>query len=247
MNKEFEQPKKLGKGKKILIGIGIFIVVIVILSQLFPIDYYKDGIDYYNKQNYVKALDYFNQVKPEDKYYQDAINKIKEIKPIVDSLAASKKKAKDNVAKSDNNIKSSPVKAKYNKVGDQIEVDKFSYVINNYRFAKTVGNEFSQVTADGIFLIVDLTFRNNDDKQQTLDNSFFKLTNESGTEFSSSSDGESALEMSGKETLFLKECNPQIQKSGLLIFEVPEKNVYDLHLSGGFWNDNTVAVRLISK
>lgn len=135
----------------------------------------------------------------------------------------------------------------YKKIGDQVDVGNFSYVVNNARFAKSVGNEYFKKTADGIFLIVDVTFRNNYNEEHTLDNSFFKLTDEQGTEFSSSTDGESALEASDQETLFLKQCNPHISKSGLLIFEVPEKKIYDLHLSGGFWNGKTATVKLTTK
>lgn len=133
------------------------------------------------------------------------------------------------------------------KIGDQVHVGNFSYVVNNIKFAKTVGNDFLQKSADGVFLLVSVTFRNNDNEEHTLDNSFFKLTDENGTEFSSSSDGSSALEMSGHETLFLKECNPHISKSGLLVFEVPDEKVYDLHLSGGFWNGKTAVVKLTTQ
>ena len=80
-----------------------------------------------------------------------------------------------------------------------------------------------------------------------LDNSMFKLTDASGTEFESSTDATTALEMDGKETLFLKQCNPKIQKQGLLAFEVPEKGIYDLHLSGGFWTGKTAVVKLTDK
>lgn len=132
----------------------------------------------------------------------------------------------------------------YNKIGDQIEVGNFSYVVNSAKYAKTLGNEFMQQTSDGYFLVVNVTFRNNDKEEHTLDNSFFKLTDETGTEFSSSSEGATALEMTGKETLFLKQCNPNITKSGNLVFEVPEKKVYDLHLSGGFWDGKTAVVKL---
>jgi len=132
----------------------------------------------------------------------------------------------------------------YKKIGDQIDVGNFSYVVNSAQYAKTIGDEFSQTKADGVFLIVSVTFRNNDNEEHTLDNSFFKLTDEAGTEFESSTDGETALEMAGKQTLFLKQCNPQITKSGLLIFEVPDKKIYDLHLSGGFWSGKTAVVKL---
>jgi hypothetical protein len=138
-------------------------------------------------------------------------------------------------------------KVSYNKIGDQIEIGNFSYVVNNASFAKSVGNEFAKETADGIFLIVNMTFRNNDNEEHTLDNSFFKLTDENGTEFETSNDGSTALEMSHKPTLFLKQCNPQITKSGFIIFEVPEKKVYDLHLSGGFWSGKTALVKLTTK
>lgn len=138
-------------------------------------------------------------------------------------------------------------KVSYKKIGDQVEIGNFSYVVNNASFAKSVGNEFMKETADGIFLIANMTFRNNDNEQHTLDNSFFKLTDENGTEFETSTDGSTALEMSGKNTLFLKQCNPHITKSGLIIFEVPEKKVYDLHLSGGFWSGKTAVVKLTTK
>jgi hypothetical protein len=138
-------------------------------------------------------------------------------------------------------------KRNYNKIGDQIEIGHFSYVINNIYFAKSVGNEFFKETADGIFLIVNMSFRNNDNQEHTLDNSFFKLTDENGTEFETSHDGSTALELSDKPTLFLKQCNPHITKSGLIIFEVPEKKVYDLHLSGGFWSGKTAVVKLTTK
>lgn len=159
------------------------------------------------------------------------------------------KVASTNTSSSDNATSNSPVSDKpdYKKIGDQIEVGNFSYRVNSAKFAKTVGSDFAQKTADGIFLIVNVSFRNNDSEEHTLDNSFFKLTDENGTEFESSTDGEAALEMSGQETLFLKQCNPQITKSGLLIFEVPGKKVYDLHLSGGFWSGKTAVVKLTTK
>lgn len=138
-------------------------------------------------------------------------------------------------------------KLNYNKIGDQIQVGNFSYRVNKIRFAKVLGNEFSKQRADGIYLVVHLTFKNNDSEEHTLDNSFFKLTDEHNTEFSNSSEAEVALEMTGQETLFLKQCNPRITKSGYLVFEVPEEGTYDLHLSGGFWNGNTAAVKLVTQ
>jgi hypothetical protein len=130
------------------------------------------------------------------------------------------------------------------KIGDEISIENFSYRVNDVYFSRSLGNEFTTQTADGIYLIVDLSLKNMDKEEHTLDNSLFKLTDETGTEYESSNDGNTALEMSGQPTLFLKQCNPKIQKQGFLCFEVPNEGVYNLHLSGGFWSGKTAVVKL---
>jgi hypothetical protein len=132
----------------------------------------------------------------------------------------------------------------FKKIGDQVEVGNFSYVVNQAEYLSELGGEFDRKKADGVFLLINVTFRNNDKDEHTLDNSLFKLTDDRGTEYESSTDGETALEMAGKETLFLKQCNPNITKSGLLVFEVPQKGTYDLHLSGGLWNGDEAVVKV---
>ncbi|GAB1347583.1 hypothetical protein MASR1M29_23850 [Cloacibacterium normanense] len=97
MNETFTQnqpKKKKSIFKKILIGIGALIAFLILMAILFPLDYYKEGMDAYNKKDYKKAYEYLNNVKPEDKNYSDAIAKINEIKPIVDSLNLAQENAK---------------------------------------------------------------------------------------------------------------------------------------------------------
>jgi Domain of unknown function (DUF4352) len=132
----------------------------------------------------------------------------------------------------------------HRKMGEEIAVGHFTYRVDGTKFMKTIGNEFSSKTADGVFLIIKVSLANNDKEEHTIDNSMFKLTDAKGTEYESSTEGETALEMSGSETLFLKQCNPNITKSGLLIFEVPKQGSYNLHLSGGFWDGSTAVVEL---
>lgn len=87
--------KKKSLFKKILIGVGIFFGLIIVIGILFPFDWYKEGIDAYNKRDFKKALNYLNHVKQSDKNYSDAIAKIQEIKPIVDSLEKVENVAKE--------------------------------------------------------------------------------------------------------------------------------------------------------
>jgi hypothetical protein len=138
-------------------------------------------------------------------------------------------------------------KVSYSKIGDVISVGNFVYKVNGIKYQKTIGDEGYGKTSDGIYLIVNLSLKNMDSKEHTIDNSLFKLTDADGTEFESSTEADLALEMTGLETLFLKQCNPKINKKGYLCFEVPEKGTYDLHLSGGYWEGSTAIVKLTNK
>lgn len=65
------------------------LLIIGIIGAIFS-DNYKSGIDYYNKKDYVSAYNSLNLVSIDDKNYKDAIIKINEIKPIVDSINKAK-------------------------------------------------------------------------------------------------------------------------------------------------------------
>lgn len=56
------------------------------LALIFPVDYYKEGINYYNNQNYTKAYEYLGKVEANDPNYNDAVSKREALKPIIDSL-----------------------------------------------------------------------------------------------------------------------------------------------------------------
>lgn len=61
------------------------LLVTGIFAAIFT-DNYKSGVDYYNKKDYRNAYNSLNLVSIDDKNYKDAILKMTEIKPIVDSL-----------------------------------------------------------------------------------------------------------------------------------------------------------------
>jgi len=133
------------------------------------------------------------------------------------------------------------------KIGDSVQVGDFVYQVKEIAFAKKIGNEMTGKTADGVFLLIDLNVKNTGNKSATIDNSLFKLTDEAKTQYESSTEGTTALEMNGVNTLFLKQCQPGIATSGVLVFEVPEEKVYDLELSGGMWSGKTANVKLAAK
>lgn len=129
-------------------------------------------------------------------------------------------------------------------IGKPIQIGYFIYTVQNVSFIKTIGNKYIEDTADGIYMLVTLTIKNISDETRTLDGSLFAVTDKNGAKYEFSTDASTTLEMSGKKTLFLKECQPNITTKGVLVFEVPEKAEYYLHLIGSFWGVNSVKVLL---
>jgi hypothetical protein len=97
--------------KKIAIGLLITIITLIIISIIFPLDYYKLGIENYNKKNYREAFRYLNKVDQSNPNYNDAVIKIKELQPKIDSLLKveeieeDKKVSKENSNESNNSNK----------------------------------------------------------------------------------------------------------------------------------------------
>mgnify|MGYP000950445234 CR=1 FL=1 len=129
-------------------------------------------------------------------------------------------------------------------VGKAIQIGHFVYTIQDVSFRKSVGDEFSEEIADGIYMLVNISIKNISKETRTLDGSLFAVTDKEGTKYEFSREASTALEMSGRKTLFLKDCQPNIATKGLLVFEVPQKGEYYLHLIGSFWGEESVRVLL---
>lgn len=129
-------------------------------------------------------------------------------------------------------------------IGKPVKVGHFIYTVQNIAFRKSVGDEFLEETADGIYMLVNLSIKNVSEETRTLDGSFFAVTDKKGIKYEFSTDAATALEMSGKKPLFLKDCQPNITTKGVLIFEVPQKSEYYLHLIGSFWGEQSVRILL---
>ena len=140
MNETFTQnqpKKKKSIFKKILIGIGALIAFLILMAILFPLDYYKEGMDAYNKKDYKKAYEYLNNVKPEDKNYSDAIAKINEIKPIVDSLNLAQENAKAEKKAEKENAKLAKAEEK--------ELKEINEYIKVYYNSKTLNEKYKKL------------------------------------------------------------------------------------------------------
>lgn len=129
-------------------------------------------------------------------------------------------------------------------VGQAVEVGHFVYVVTGVSFRKSIGNEFFGETADGVYLLINLSIKNISKETRMLDNSLFTLTDKNRMKYEYAVSASTALELSGYKTLFLKECQPNIVTKGFLVFEVPHPDEYYLHLVGNFWGGKSKKILL---
>lgn len=72
----------------IISSIFLFLFTIGLIGVIFfPIDYFKDGNEYFYKGQYDKAVENYNKVPKDNIHYTDAQSQLTRIKQISDSLA----------------------------------------------------------------------------------------------------------------------------------------------------------------
>lgn len=118
-----------------------------------------------------------------------------------------------------------------NKIGDVVTVAKVEYTINNMELVDTVGNEFLNKKANGKFLVLDVTIKNNEDKAITITDDYFILL-KGKTEFKS--DSTASLYANGNTernaNFFYSKLNPESSITGKVVFDVSEETANDTSL-----------------
>ena len=98
----------------------------------------------------------------------------------------------------------------------------------------TIDGSFSSQRAQGVFKVLYIVVSNEQKDAVTIDANIFKLIDEQGREFSHSVEGGTALQMSNRETFFLKKVNPGITTGGWVAFDVPKNaNIKTMQFKGG--------------
>ncbi len=88
----------------------------------------------------------------------------------------------------------------------------------------TVGNDYVNEKAQGIFKVVEVSLTNNQKDAITIDANSFKLVDDKGREFTYSTEAQTALAMEngGNMDFFLKKLNPGLTQTGKIVFDVPQ-------------------------
>ena len=98
-----------------------------------------------------------------------------------------------------------------------------------------IDTSFNSTKAQGVFKVIYVVASNNQKDAITMDANSFKLIDDQGREFSHSVPGDTALQMKGRETLFLEKINPGNTAGGYIAFDVPKSaNIVKMQFRGGF-------------
>ena len=99
----------------------------------------------------------------------------------------------------------------------------------------TIDAGYTNARAQGVFKVIYIVASNQQKDAVTLDANSYKLIDSAGREYTHSVEGDTQLEMSNRETLFLKKINPGITTGGYISYDVPKNaDIVKLQFRGGF-------------
>jgi hypothetical protein len=110
-------------------------------------------------------------------------------------------------------------------LGDTIQAGDFKWKITKVSTTKEIGQDiagsFFGEKADGIFVILDVEVENTANSAKYLTDSYIKLVDSQGREFSPNTVAAIYLKPEGSALAF-EQVNPGITKKGKIVYDVPE-------------------------
>ena len=108
------------------------------------------------------------------------------------------------------------------KVGSTVNDGDLAFTVQSVDTAQTVGNSFSQKTAQGQYVILTVKIQNNGKDTKTINASDFTVVDSQGRKYDYSTDGQTAMEMTdGSTSFFLQQIQPSLSVTGKIVFDVP--------------------------
>jgi hypothetical protein len=110
-------------------------------------------------------------------------------------------------------------------IGDTIELEGTRYTVKSAKTAKTVGGDFFEEKAGGVYVIVELTIENTKDETKTFMSEAAKIIGGNGKKYSTDDDGTIAAIGDDGEALIFEDMQPDVPKTGVLVYDVPKAAV----------------------
>ena len=135
-------------------------------------------------------------------------------------------------------------------IGQVVNVGDVEYTVNSLSTATTLGSEYFNQTANGVFLIVEVRVKNNGQKAMMIDTNLFSLVD---GEIVYDSDGTASTYANTDESgtnlgFFLENLNPGLEKTGNVVFDVPQSIIdgatKQLKVTTGFFGTESALINL---
>lgn len=109
------------------------------------------------------------------------------------------------------------------KIGEAMQDGNLAFTVNNVDTASSLGNQYTQRDAQGMFYIISLKIENRGKETKTIDSSMISLTDSQERKFERSIEGMTAKGLaSGKVDLFLQQVQPSLFVNGDIVFDIPK-------------------------
>lgn len=116
-------------------------------------------------------------------------------------------------------------KGKPAKVGDTVELEGTRYTVDSAETRPTVGGEFFEEKAKGVYVVVALTIENVKSESKLFSDSAAQFVAKDDTSYGTDTDATIAVSADGDDALMFEEMHPDLPTSGTLIFDVPPAKV----------------------
>lgn len=129
-------------------------------------------------------------------------------------------------------------------IGEEVPVGDVIYTVHSKEVTTNVGGDFGK-TANGVYLIVDVTVKNNGKKAITVTDSFFKLLK---GDIEYETDSSAGIYANTDAKFFLTELNPENSVTGRVVFDVTEETANNpdlaLRVQTGVWGMEKEVINL---
>lgn len=112
-------------------------------------------------------------------------------------------------------------------MGQPLRVGDVEYVVNSRNVTDKVGDDFINRTANGVYLIVNVTVKNLGNESLSVNNNFFKLLKDD-KEYES--DSAAGIYANKDSHFFLSKINPDSELTGNVVFDVTQELANDTNL-----------------
>lgn len=128
-------------------------------------------------------------------------------------------------------------------VGEVVPVGDVEYTVNSISSTKTIGSDYLNNDAQEMYLVVNISIKNNGDEALNVSDSFFKLLKGKKTY---ETDSGSAIYL--EDSIIYKDINPEATLTGSFVFDVTQETIDDqslqLQVQTGVWGTETEVINL---